>query len=188
MTNFIEAYNPDWKTEFEKLKHLLHSEFVDYNLDIQHVGSTSIPDLCAKPILDIDIIVENKSLIGDISARLETIGYLSRGEQGIPGRFAFRQSSSLTPVTAEDKTWQAHHLYVCFSDSLALKNHLLFRDYLLQHKALVNEYAQLKMELTKEKGITKETYTKHKTEFIISVLTSVGLDEKELLEIKKANI
>jgi GrpB-like predicted nucleotidyltransferase (UPF0157 family) len=60
MTNFIRPYNPDWKTEYESLKNILDIELKDFVIDIKNVGSTSIPGLCAKPILDIDIIITNK--------------------------------------------------------------------------------------------------------------------------------
>jgi GrpB-like predicted nucleotidyltransferase (UPF0157 family) len=85
------------------------------------------------------------------------------------------------------QTWQSHHLYVCFADSLALKNHLLFRDSFLQDKALAERYSALKLGLVKEKGMTREEYTKRKTEFIISVLTTLGLGATELNEIANAN-
>lgn len=187
MIHFIEPYNPGWKTSFEKLKIVLASELKNFGIDIQHVGSTSVPGLCAKPILDIDLIINNKTVLDAVSARLEKIGYINKGEQGIAGRFAFRQKAEFTPVTTPQQKWQAHHLYVCLFDSLALKNHLLFRDALLQDKKLVDRYAELKMSLLKEKGMTREEYTKRKTEFIISVLASLGLGTTELNEIKNAN-
>ena len=188
MTNFIKPYNPDWITEFEALKNYLITGLKDFDIDIQHIGSTSIPGLCAKPIIDIDIILKQKIQLGDISAKLEKLGYKNKGEQGISGRHAFRQTSGLTPSTADRKKWQEHHLYVCYPESLALKNHLLFRDVLIQNKDLVNEYAQLKINLTKEKDMTREKYTMQKTHFILSVLALNGLDEKELNEIKAANL
>ncbi len=187
MTTLIEPYNSNWKTEFENLKTVLQKALVGFALDIQHVGSTAVPDLCAKPILDIDIIIDNKILLNELSARLEKIGYINRGEQGIVGRFAFRQASELTPYTTEGRKWQAHHLYVCFFDSLALKNHLLFRDALLNDQVLVRAYSQLKKKLTAQEGMTRENYTIQKTDFIISVLKNIGLDENELNEIIKAN-
>jgi GrpB-like predicted nucleotidyltransferase (UPF0157 family) len=188
MINLIEPYDPDWKTGFEKIKIVLETELKNIDIDIQHVGSTSIPGLCAKPILDIDIIIDKQTLLDDVSTRLAKIGYLNKGEQGITGRFAFRQISAFTPETAIQQKWLAHHLYVCFSDSLALKNHLLFRNALLQNRELVERYSALKMDLVKEKGMTREEYTKRKTEFIISVLTSLGLEPNDLNEIIKANI
>jgi GrpB-like predicted nucleotidyltransferase (UPF0157 family) len=187
MIDLIQPYNPDWKTAFEKIKNVLETELKGFDINIQHVGSTAIPGLYAKPVLDIDIIIEDKTLLNEITARLEKAGYLNKGEQGIAGRFAFRQTSAFTPATAMKQTWQSHHLYVCFADSLALKNHLLFRDSLLQDKTLAERYAALKMELVNEKGMTREKYTNRKTEFIISALTTLGLGTKELNEIAKAN-
>lgn len=187
MTTFIKPYNEEWKTEFDSLRKCISGLLNGFQIDIQHVGSTAIPDLYAKPILDIDIILNNKAHLNAISARLERVGYKNKGEQGISGRFAFRQTSELTPATGDFKKWKEHHLYVCFSDSLSLKNHILFRDALLGDKKLVMEYSRLKINLVKEKGMTRENYARQKTEFIISVLTSIGLDENDLNEIEKAN-
>lgn len=188
MLDLITPYDPNWKTEFENIKIVLETELKNIDIDIQHVGSTAIPGLCAKPILDIDIIINNSGFLDQVSARLEKLGYINKGEQGIAGRFAFRQSSEFIPTTTAQKKWLLHHLYVCFSDSLALKNHLLFRDALLQNGKLAERYSALKMDLVKEKGMTREEYTKRKTEFIISVLTSLDLDPDDLNKIKKANI
>lgn len=184
--NIIEPYNENWKIEFDKLKTTILSELHDLNVDIQHVGSTAIPNLAAKPILDVDIIIEDKNLIEEITKRLVQIGYLSRGEQGISGRFAFRQISNKTPQTQGDRIWQEHHLYVCFSDSLALKNHLLFRDSLLKDKSLIEKYTELKNSLIHQKGMTREQYSKLKTDFILSVLSD-KLSESELSQIYEAN-
>lgn len=185
--DLIKPYNPAWKNEFEKLKNVFEAALLGFDIGIQHVGSTSIPALCAKPVLDIDIILADKILLNDVAARLEKLGYINRGEQGITGRFAFRQKTVYTPVTSTQQIWQEHHLYVCFADSLALKNHLLFRDALLEDKFLVSRYAGLKMELVNQKDMTREEYTKQKTEFIISVLISRGLEASELQEIRNAN-
>ncbi|PAC26722.1 GrpB family protein [Flectobacillus sp. BAB-3569] len=188
MISFIEPHNPNWKTEFNNLKSKLLTVLGDLKVDIQHVGSTAIPNLFAKPILDIDIIIDHKTLLDDITARLIKIGYIDRGEQGIPGRFAFRQSSVTTPHTDDRKKWQEHHLYVCFSDSLALKNHLLFRDALLNDQELAAQYSTLKLNLIREIDMTREKYTKQKTDFIISVLSELGFDKTELNNIINANL
>jgi len=187
MISFIEPYNSNWKTEFDNLKKTLLIILNDFKIDIQHVGSTAVPNLFAKPILDIDIIVDNKALLDDITLRLQKNGYESKGEQGILGRFAFRQASELTPQTEDNKKWQEHNLYVCYSDSLALKNHLLFRDALLNDKGLAEQYSMLKISLIRENKMTREKYTKQKTDFIISVLSKLGLDNDELNEISDAN-
>ncbi|MDX1908741.1 MAG: GrpB family protein [Bacteroidia bacterium] len=187
MPPLIEPYNPQWKTEFDSLRGVLRHVLDGIDLDIQHVGSTAVPGLCAKPILDIDIIIQDKTLLDPISARLEKTGYLSKGDQGIPGRFAFRQISARTPQTDDRQQWQEHHLYLCFSDSLALHNHLLFRDALLGNPQLVMAYAQLKMKLIHDPHITRATYTKHKTDFIVSVLADMGLSAQDLRAITDAN-
>jgi GrpB-like predicted nucleotidyltransferase (UPF0157 family) len=187
VTDFLQPYNPEWETEFESLKRLLLSALEGYDLEIQHVGSTAIPGLTAKPILDIDIIIDSKPLFGKIAAKLEGLGYINKGEQGILGRFAFRQASNLTPKTSSARTWQAHHLYICFSDSLALKNHLLFREALRKDKELSERYGQLKVALMADPGMTKEAYTRRKTDFILSVLKKACIDPKELNQIKNEN-
>ena len=187
MKNLIVPHNPNWITEFVELTRIFYSVLNDFEVDIQHVGSTAIPELFAKPILDIDIIINDQDQLEDISAQLERLGYNSIGDLGIPGRFAFRQSSNLTPSTVSNRIWQEHHLYVCYSDCLAVKNHILFRDTLLSNVELVKEYSYLKKNLVNENEMTRENYTRRKTEFIISVLKSKGFDEEELIEIKNAN-
>jgi GrpB-like predicted nucleotidyltransferase (UPF0157 family) len=190
MTATIEPYNPEWKTEFENIKQIIESEFKDSGIDIniQHVGSTAIPGLVAKPILDLDIIIPDKSHFNKISSKLEKLGYKNKGEQGIPDRIAFRQTTEATPfLLSNNKKKYPHHLYVCLTESLAVKNHLLFRDALLSNKELSERYSQLKLALIGNQPISREEYTKRKTEFIISVLAASGLGETELKQIRDAN-
>lgn len=186
MVHFIEPHKAEWKLGFENLKTVLSEALNGFEIDIQHVGSTAIFDLAAKPILDIDIIIEDKTLLKEISQKLEKIGYFNKGEQGIPGRTAFGQISEKTPEI-NDRKWQKHHLYVCFADGLALKNHLLFREALLKNQEWVEQYNNLKWSIVNQKGITKESYNKQKTDFIISILSRLGLNENELNEIALAN-
>jgi GrpB-like predicted nucleotidyltransferase (UPF0157 family) len=183
----IEPYNPEWKSCFDQLRQVLSSLLTAIPLDIQHVGSTAIPGLPAKPILDIDIIIEDTSLLDSIAGRLMQAGYLNRGDQGIPGRFAFRQQSMFTPETPDRQTWMEHHLYVCYADSLALKNHLLVRDALLQDMQLMAQYAGLKMQLASTPGMTREEYTRQKTLFILDVLQNTGMLPDELRQISDSN-
>lgn len=187
MSILLQPYNPQWPVNFEQIRTVLIARLEGFEIDIQHIGSTAIPDLIAKPILDIDIIIHEKALLPTISSQLESIGYLSRGELGIEGRFAFRQSTHYTPMTNPKHKWLEHHLYVCYSDSLALKNHLLFRNALLHNKALVAAYAHLKTSLSKDPSITREQYTSRKTDFILSVLAKTEMEEGSLQAIKKAN-
>ncbi len=188
MIHSIKSYDPDWKTEFERLKKVFIQELNGFEIDVQHVGSTAVPGLSAKPILDIDIIISDKTQLSIISKKLERLGYSNKGDQGIAGRYAFKPSSELTPTTAISKKWLDHHLYVCFSDSLALKNHLAFRNILLKNKDLAEEYSQLKVNLANQEGMTREKYTTLKTTFILKALDLSGFDSEELRQIEKANL
>ncbi len=184
----LEPYQSAWDQQFVKLKSTLAAALHPMTVDIQHVGSTALPGMLAKPILDIDIIISEKDLLVPVSYALEHLGYKNRGDQGIPGRFAFRQTAATTPDTGNGVMWTEHHLYVCYSDSLALRNHLLFRDTLLSNALLMRQYADLKSDLSAQPGITREIYTQRKTDFIISVLRGGGLDTDELDQIKSENI
>lgn len=182
MTIFLEPYHPNWKTEFEHLNKVLAEKLREliHIADIQHIGSASIPGLIARPILDIDILIANKKPLTDIKARLEKIGYQSKVEQGIPGRFAVRQMSATVPFTGSKRNGQAHHLYVCYADSIALKNHIFFRDTLRNDKDLLEQYAALKKSLANNSTIPREDYVTMKTDSILSVLAAAGLNETEL--------
>lgn len=187
MQSLLQSYNPAWKTTFEALKDLLAVELKDFAIDIQHVGSTAVPGIWAKPVLDIDIIMNYENELEAIAKKLEGLGYLNKGKQGIPGRFAFRQSHAHTPFITDKKECPPHHLYVCYADSLAVKNHLLFRNALLADKALAEQYSALKRSLVAEKGMSREIYTQRKTVFILSVLAKLGLDDAAIDAIRRAN-
>ncbi len=183
----IEPYNPDWNSEFEKLRALYEHHLREFPCDVQHVGSTAVPGLYAKPILDIDIIIEDKALLGGITTRLESLGYIAKGEQGIDGRFAFRQMHDTVPFQTPHQRSFPHHLYVCYADCLALKNHLLFRDALRSRSDIREQYSAVKQALVRDSGMNREGYLKGKTEFILEVLSLAGLTETEMQIIRDAN-
>ena len=170
-----------------QLKLILDKVLLGFDITVEHVGSTSIPGLCAKPILDIDIVLRTPANLNGVTAALEGIGYQARGEQGISGRFAFRQTDHTVPYTSHHQQWQAHHLYVCLHNALALKNHLLFKKALLADPALVGRYADLKQVLINEQQRSRAAYNKLKTTFILDVLKMQGMADKELEEIRQAN-
>lgn len=187
MQQLIEPYNPGWKTEFENLKQVFTSVLKAFETSIQHVGSTSIPGMPAKPILDIDIIIQHKDIVPPITAQLESIGYFNKGEQGVAGRFAFRQTNAFVPFSTPSRKWQAHHLYVCLPDSIALQNHLVFRDALCNDSQLANRYAALKKSILETAAVSREEYTKRKTAFVLEVLSAAGMDADQLRQVRQAN-
>lgn len=135
----VEPYNPQWALQFLQIKSDLEKYLsgVDY-VSIEHVGSTSIPGLPAKPILDIDVVVAPSQLQHVITAlSAENTGLLYMGELYIKDRHAFRAPGQ-EPV---------RNLYACIEGSAALRNHLGVRELLLKDEGLRREYGDLKMEL-----------------------------------------
>ena len=185
--HLIQPYDPAWASAYQGLKAVYEQALKDFDGEIRHVGSTAVPGLCAKPVLDIDIIITDPALKEDISRVLEGLGYLDRGDQGIPGRFAFRPSSAQVPLTDPRQVWMEHHLYLCYSGTTALRNHLLFLDILRRDPVTAAAYANLKMQLVQEKGMTRDGYNRRKTEFILTVLSGAGLDRQELNDIRLQN-
>jgi GrpB-like predicted nucleotidyltransferase (UPF0157 family) len=188
MRDLLKPHDPVWLDVFEELRSSLVVVLGDTEIQIEHVGSTAIPGLPAKPILDLDIVISDLESLVSMESALVKIGYYARGNQGVPGRYAFRQSDSFVPRTEPPQSWMPHHLYVCFADSLALKNHLCFRDALLADPELVAEYARMKEELVHRPGMDRETYTRAKTAFILKVLAGAGFPADELAQIERANL
>ena len=125
-----------------------------YALAIEHVGSTAIPELAAKPIIDVDIIYNETSDFHLIKKALETIGYYHNGNQGIPGRDVFKRTEGQDTVLDHIN----HHLYACKYDCNELHKHLHFRDYLRNHKDARLFYQQLKYEIAEEADNDKKVY------------------------------
>ena len=105
-------------------------------IGIDHGGSTSVHDLSAKPIMDINIVIKEGTFLQPVIRALEKIGYQHEGNLGILGREAFKYSG-------KDHLNQ-HHLYVCPLDSLELKKHIAVRDYLRDHPDAVCDYSSIK--------------------------------------------
>ena len=139
----------------------------DIALTIEHVGSTSVPGLAAKPIIDIDVVVASAEDVPAAVERLESLGYRHEGDLGIPGREAFSAPEDLP----------AHHVYVCSADTPALKKHLMFRDYLRSHPDDAKAYAELKMVLADQFAHNREAYTESKSAFVNSRLQRAGRNE-----------
>lgn len=156
----LQPYNPQWPRLFLEEKARLEQTLGSHTLDIQHIGSTSIPGLPAKPILDIGVAVASFEEARVCIAPLEQIGYHYRGELGIAGRHYFVKGD---PVVT-------HHLHLLEITSEDWKNHLAFRDYLTHHPELAREYAELKLGLAAQRGIDREQYLAAKDPFIRRIL------------------
>lgn len=184
----VEAYNPKWAHAFNELK-AAYLKHLDDSLRIEHVGSTSVPGLAAKPIIDIDIVVKHKGDITSLIGKLEELGYIHQGDMGIEGREAFKRSLEETPLMYEHHSkWFSHHLYVCLEDSLAFKNHMALKNYLMAHEDAVKEYSELKFALAHKYPYDIDKYISDKTPFITRILKACDFDGDEIDSITQANV
>ena len=132
----VLPYNKEWKSDFEKIKRELEAALGNLTIGIEHVGSTSVEGLSAKPCIDIDVIIKDYSVFGAVVDRLNTIGYIHEGNLGIQDREAFKYT--------EKPHLQKHHLYVCPQNSEELRRHLTFRNFLRSNPEARKKYGQTK--------------------------------------------
>ncbi|MDG5472018.1 GrpB family protein [Jeotgalibacillus sp. ET6] len=170
----IEEYNPEWKLVFRELKNVLEHHLGDLILRVEHVGSTSVEGLSAKPIIDLDVVISRRELLPEVVDKLSEIGYSHEGDQGIKGREAFKRANSAVPYSDKNTEWMAHHLYVCAEDNEELKRHLAFRDYLRVNPDACLTYEQLKRELARTSP-NRDVYTDGKDEFVLAVLKKAAV-------------
>lgn len=174
----VESYNPKWVDWFTEIQKSIWPSLQDVAIAIEHVGSTSVPGLAAKPIIDIDIIVPDKSFLDQTIGRLGRLGYEHRGNLGIQDRDAFRKRQQV----------YRHNLYVCPKDSISLQNHLCLRDSLRENSKLRNEYASIKLQLARRFPDSIDDYIEGKTDFILSILRAHGYGPDRLEAIRLANL
>ncbi|WP_033542855.1 GrpB family protein [Planococcus sp. CAU13] len=171
----IEDYNPAWPQVFNELKLTIETAIPDLFLSIEHVGSTSVPGLSAKPIIDLDIVIEDSELLLLVSKNLEKLGYYHEGNLGIEDREAFARSDEFVPWIENKRVWMEHHLYVCIKESGELKRHLAFRNYLRENPKAIEDYGLLKRKLAASEK-DRIAYTAGKGDFINSILRSILKD------------
>ena len=159
-TIVVVDYDPAWLAAFERLRAAIWPAVRDAAEAIEHVGSTAVPGLAAKPIIDLDIVVRSGAEVPAAIARLATLGYAHRGNLGIEGREAF----DVPPGP------HAHHLYVCPRDSAALANHVAVRDYLRAHPDAAREYGELKKALATRFPHHIEAYVGGKTDLLRRIM------------------
>lgn len=165
----IEPYDPEWGQEFNQIKSYLMGFIREQVVGIEHVGSTSVPGLAAKPIIDLDVVIESRDVLPEIIAQLKQAGYEHEGDLGIKGREVFQE--------VRNSEFLRHHLYVCTRDCRAYKEHILFRDYLRADEQTKNKYARLKRDLARRFRYDVDRYCEAKTDFIQSILKRAGTNK-----------
>ena len=157
----IVDYDPNWPQAFDQEHERIAGALANVAgvLGIEHVGSTAVPGLAAKPIIDIMIGVDDLR-VGERSVEpIVALGYEYKGEGGIPGRLYFRKGSP-----------RSHHIHLVEHGGDFWERHLLFRDLLREQPDLRDQYAALKWALAEQYGANREGYTEAKTPFIQSTL------------------
>ena len=163
----VLPYDAAWAQDFAAIRAEIEDALGDLALRIEHVGSTSVPGLSAKPIIDIDIVVRDGSALGAVISGLEAIGYRHEGDLGIAGREAFRYEGK--------EPLPRHHLYACPQDSPELKRHLAFRDYLRSQPEAVRAYSRVKEEGAALYPDDIEKYIAYKSPFIERIYREIGI-------------
>lgn len=155
----IEKYTSNWITNFADLKREIEIGLNGLDCNIEHVGSTSVPNLDSKPIVDIDIICENESEFENIKSVLKNIGYYHNGNQGIEKREVFKRDGNSTNGILDSIP---HHLYVCPKNSEALERHILLRNFLRKNDRARIKYQEMKYQLAEKANQDKKLYAKLK--------------------------
>jgi GrpB-like predicted nucleotidyltransferase (UPF0157 family) len=162
----IVDYDPAWPARYEALRAPVAAALGALAARIEHVGSTSVPGLAAKPT--IDLVVQLRAA-GDLTAAVEqlaALGYAHEGDLGVVGREAF--------ATPPGFATHDHHLYVCAPDWRGFDDQIAFRDYLRKHPATARAYERLKRALAARYGSDRSGYTNAKAAFVNDALTRAG--------------
>jgi GrpB-like predicted nucleotidyltransferase (UPF0157 family) len=171
----IVPYDPAWHVTFERLRDVYARALGQLARAIEHVGSTAVPGLAAKPIIDVDVVIPSRDVLPEVLRRLAVLGYRHQGNLGVPGREAFvRDGDDEVPRDGTGRRWPAHQLYICAADGDELRRHLLFRDWLRTHPVSLGEYGMLKAHLAQIYRDDLEGYTDAKTAFIDAALTAAS--------------
>ena len=157
----LEDYNPLWKEDYLKEEKLLKEVLKDRIIEIEHIGSTSIEGLKAKPVIDILIVIKSLDEISEIEEILKDYDYTNRGQQGVPDRYFFAKGP-------EDA--RTHYIHFTEPNSNTYVNQVYFKKYLIEHPEYIEKYCSLKQELASKYADERPKYTAGKNDFIKNVI------------------
>lgn len=162
----IADYDPAWAGQFAEIAGLIRAAFASGPLiAVEHIGSTAVMGLAAKPIIDIDVVVPSRSDVPNAVARLATLCYTHQGDLGISGREAFERPPRSTP----------HHLYLCVCGNTEYCRHVTFRDYLRDHCDEAKRYEASKRDLAAQFPHDRTAYSAGKSEFVEAALQKANV-------------
>lgn len=136
----VVPHDAAWRSKFVDESNLITPVLGDNLVIIHHIGSTSIPGIYAKPIIDILVEVKDITKVDEPNAAMTALGYEAMGEFGIPGRRFFRKNT---------ESQRSHHVHIFAANSPDIKRHLAFRDYMIAHPEDAQKYSELKRQLAK---------------------------------------
>lgn len=167
---FIEEYTSDWVKHFQEEQKFIKQILGEKVIAIEHIGSTSVEGLGAKPILDIAIGVNDLDGVSEFIEPLKQIGYEFVSHKEFPERRFFRKGE-----------WRAgtHHLHFYKFEGVHWNNQIMFRNYLRNNPDVLKEYHQLKIDLAKNYRFDRVSYTENKAPFIQSVLQKAKKEEEQ---------
>ena len=166
----VLPYDKAWKSAFEAIKAEVEAALGELVVAVEHVGSTSVEGMSAKPCIDLDVVIPGYGVFPRVVARLATIGYVYEGNLGIEGREAFDY---------KDKPHlYKHHLYVCPRDSRELHRHVVFRDYLRAYPEAAARYSAVKEEAARLYPHDIDGYMAYKSGVIAELYTACGLTDE----------
>ncbi len=167
----ILDYDPEWPRRFAEIAGMIQRTIPGTYHAVEHVGSTAVPGLSAKPIIDIDIVIR-EGYFETIKRGLESLGYVDEGDLGIAGRTAFHlQDAGMRRALAP------HHLYVVPADSPALADHRDFRDFMRRHPEWVQRLNARKHELAALYPEDREAYQQAKSPMVEEILALARQEE-----------
>ncbi|WP_054707635.1 GrpB family protein [Bacillus sp. JCM 19041] len=152
----VVDYQPSWQDVYKQEAIKLEQVFQENMIGIHHIGSTSVPGLAAKPIIDLLIVLKRIEDADKQTEAMEKLGYEVRGENGIAGRRYFQKGGDA----------RTHHVHIFSEGHTAIKEHLVFRDYLQQHPDAMQAYGQLKKKLAQAYVTDVAAYINGKDDWI----------------------
>jgi len=163
----VLPYDIKWKSDFEKIRQEIEKAIGGLIIGVEHVGSTSVEGMSAKPCIDIDVVIKDYSVFDDVVDKLGAIGYIHEGNLGIKDREAFKYM---------DKSHlQTHHLYVCPHQSRELYRHITFRDFLRKTPEAAIRYSTIKEKAAQLFPDNIEKYIEYKSHCIEELYKMCGL-------------
>ena len=163
----VLPYDVAWQSAFEKIKDEIEEAIGDLILGIEHIGSTSVEGMSAKPCIDMDVIIKDYSAFAAVVDGLKGIGYIHEGDLGVRDREAFKYTDKPYLMT--------HHLYVCPQYSEELHRHTTFRDFLRSNPEAVQKYSLIKEKAAELFPNDIDGYIEYKSPCIEELYKECGL-------------